>query len=298
MRAARRGGRDTAQSEASPAGATVWVDGALVPASGPSVSATDHGLLVGDGVFETLGVYDGIPFAWRRHEERLRRSAAGLGLDVPDGARLRAAADAVLGANAIGFGRLRITVTGGPSPLGSERGEHGPTVIVAAASAQSRPAAERVVTVPWPRNERGATAGLKTISYAENVRALAFAHAHDATEAVFANTRGELCEATGSNIFLVADGVVCTPPAESGCLLGVTRALVLELCARLAVPSEERPIPLRALAAADEAYLTSSTREVVPIAAVDDTPLRPLPGPRTAALADAFSELVRANLDP
>jgi branched-chain amino acid aminotransferase len=262
------------------------------------VSATDHGLLVGDGVFETLGVYEGTPFAWRRHEERLRRSAAGLGLDVPAGARLRAAADAVLGANGVVSGRLRITVTGGPSPLGSERGEQAPTVIVAAASARPRPSAERVVTVPWPRNERGATAGLKTISYAENVRALAHARTHDATEAVFANTRGELCEATGSNVFVVADGVVCTPPAASGCLLGVTRALVLELGARLDVPCEERSMPLAALAAADEAFLTSSTREVVPIAAVDDTTLQPLPGPCTAALATAFSELVRTNRDP
>jgi branched-chain amino acid aminotransferase len=287
-----------APSAPAASGATVSVDGVLVPAAAPSVSATDHGLLVGDGVFETLGVYAGKPFAWRRHEERLRRSAAGLGLEVPDGATLRAAADAVLAGNGIETGRLRITVTGGPSPLGSERGGHDPTVIVAAAAAPSRPAAERVVTVPWPRNERGATAGLKTISYAENVRALAFAKARGATEAVFANTRGELCEATGSNVFLVADGVVCTPPEASGCLLGVTRALVLELCAELGVPCDERPLSLGALAGADEAFLTSSTREVVPIAAIDDTPLAPLPGPRTAALADAFKELVARNLDP
>jgi branched-chain amino acid aminotransferase len=155
-----------------------------------------------------------------------------------------------------------------------------------------------VVTVPWPRNERGATAGLKTISYAENVRALAFAQQRDATEAVFANTRGELCEATGSNVFLVTEGVVCTPPEDSGCLLGVTRALILELCAELAVPAEERVVPLGGLAAADEAFLTSSTREVVPIAAVDDTSLQPLPGPRTAALAEAFRALVARDLDP
>ena len=123
--------------------------------------------------------------------------------------------------------------------------------------------------MPWPRNERGATAGLKTISYAENVRALAFAHERGATEAVFANTRGDLCEATGSNVFLVLDGVACTPPAAAGCLLGVTRALVLELGASAGVPVEERDVPLEALLTAEEAFLTSSTARSPPIAAVD-----------------------------
>jgi len=277
---------------------SVWVDGALVPSDRAHVSALDHGILVGDGVFETLGVYRGVPFAWRRHDVRLRRSADGLGLAVPDGGRLREAADAVLRANGIEDGRLRITVTGGPSPLGSERGDAPPTVIVAAAPARTRPDAEAVVVVPWPRNERGATAGLKTISYADNVRALAFAHARGATEAVFANTRGELCEATGSNVFVVADGVVCTPPESSGCLLGVTRALVLELGVAVGVPVEERTLPITALRAAEEAFLTSSTREVNAIAAVDETRLPAVPGARTRALAAAFSELVASNLDP
>ena len=107
-----------------------------------------------------------------------------------------------------------------------------------------------VVVVPWARNERGATAGLKTISYAENVRALAFAREQGATEAVFGNTRGELCEATGSNVFVVTGGIVRTPPPESGCLLGVTRALVLELCARDEIPHAEATLPLDALAGA------------------------------------------------
>ena len=155
---------------------SVWVDGALTPVADARVSPFDHGLLVGDGVFETLRVYGGVPFAWRRHIERLGLSAAGLGLEVPDGVKLREAADAVLAANGTVEGRLRITVTGGPSPLGSERGAAAPTVIVAASTAREWPPSERVVTVPWPRNERGATSGLKTISYAENVRALAYAH--------------------------------------------------------------------------------------------------------------------------
>jgi len=276
----------------------VWVNGAMVAADEARVSPFDHGLLVGDGVFETLRVYDGVPFAWRRHAERLGHSAAGLGLPVPDERDLRRAADAVLTANGLGDGRLRITVTGGPAPLGSERGDAGPTVIVAAAPARTWPASERVITAPWSRNERGATAGMKTISYAENVRALAYAHERGASEAMFLNTLGQVCEATGSNVFIVADQQVHTPPPEAGCLLGVTRALVLELCADLEIAAEERTLSPPDLAGADEAFLTSSTREVQPISHVDDAALPAAPGAVTARIAAAFSALVARDLDP
>src|SRR6266550_2763075 len=104
----------------------LWLNGQLVPAADAHVSPFDHGLLVGDGVFETLRVYGGVPFAFRRHAERLACSAEGLGLQVPDPGVVRSAVDAVLQANGLQEGRVRITVTGGPSPLGSERGTAGP----------------------------------------------------------------------------------------------------------------------------------------------------------------------------
>jgi branched-chain amino acid aminotransferase len=277
---------------------SVWVDGALVDEQDARISPFDHGLLVGDGVFETLRVYDGEPFAWRRHHERLVHSGQGLGLAVPDSTTLRAAADAVLDANALREGRLRLTITGGPAPLGSERGDAHPTVIVAATALPPWPPTEVVAMVPWARNERGATAGLKTTSYAENVRALAYAHDHGANEAIFCNTRGELCEATGSNLFLVLDGVAVTPPGDAGCLLGVTRALVLELAGAANVPTEERVLTPAAIAQAEEAFLTSTTREVHPIGRFDDRTLPSAPGPVTSALADAFTTLVATDIDP
>jgi branched-chain amino acid aminotransferase len=274
------------------------VDGELGEADELRISPLDHGLLVGDGVFETLRVYGGVPFAWTRHLQRLARSAAGLGLELPDVARLREQADAVLAANALTEARLRITITGGPAPLGSERASVPPTVVVAASALTPWPPTADVVTVPWPRNERGATAGLKTISYAENVRALAFAHEQGAGEAIFANTRGRLCEATGSNVFLVEDGTLVTPPEDAGCLLGVTRALVLRLAEQLAIDAMEADRPVDALAAADEAFLASTTREVQAIAHVDGTPLPHAPGPVTARLAGAFDALVALDVDP
>ena len=280
-------------------GSVVWVDGQLLPTDQARVSPFDHGLMVGDGVFETLRVYDRVPFAWTRHYNRLHRSADGLGLTAPTETALRDAADAVLTGNGLTDGRLRITVTGGPAPLGSERAAVDPTVIVAAAPMRPWPPSVSVVQVPWTRNERGAVAGLKTISYAENVRALAFALERGASEAMFCNTRGELCEATGSNVFVVHGGTLRTPPADAGCLLGVTRALLLEECAKtLEIPAEEVPLAPGALTQADEAFLTSSTREVQPISHVDGAALPAAPGPTTAALAAAFTELVRRNPDP
>jgi len=267
---------------------TLWVDGALVDEAAARVSPMDHGLLTGDGVFETLRVYGGVPFAWDRHLRRLARSAGALGLPLPDAAMLRSAAESVIAANDLADARLRITVTGGPAPLGSERGDHPPTVIVAVGKLRAWPETEHVVVVPWTRNERGATAGLKTISYAENVRALAYAHERGANEAVFANTRDELCEATGSNVFVVQDGVVRTPPESAGCLAGVTRAYVLEVGASEGVLCEEVDLPMRALTSCDEAFLTSSTREVQAIATVDGAALPMAPGPVTLRLREAF----------
>ncbi len=220
-----------------------------------------------------------------------------MGLDAPDADRIRDAMTAVVEANGLGQGtgrgRLRVTVTGGDAPLGSERGPDGPTVVVAGGALAAWPPTAEVVVVPWTRNERGALAGLKSTSYGENVVALARARADGASEAIFANTAGNLCEGTGSNVFLEHEGRLVTPTLASGCLAGVTRALVLE-----ATGADEVDLPVGALADADEAFLTSTTREVQPIAVVDGRPLSSAPGPLTSAAAAAFSALVVADLDP
>ena len=272
----------------------VWIDGRLLDDAQARVSPFDHGLLTGDGVFETLAVYGGTPFAVRRHLQRLVRSCMGLRLPCPDPLVLRAAMDEVVEANGIGEGRLRITVTGGIAPLGSERGPLGPMTIVAGGAAGTWPPAADVAVVPWPRNERGALSGLKTISYGENVVALAYAREHRAGEAIFANTRGELCEGTGSNVFLGIGGRLVTPPLSSGCLAGITRELVLEL-----VDATEEELPLSALEEADEAFLASTTRQVQPIRSVDGRTLpAPVSGPLTTAAREAFASLVGRDLDP
>ena len=273
--------------------AAAWVDGGLVPPDRAVVSAFDHGLTVGDGVFETLRVSGGVPFALRRHLDRLAASASTLGLALPERQVLEGAVAEVVAASGLSEARLRVTVTGGPAPLGSGRGTRGPTVVVAAAALEPFPAVAEVAVVPWPRNERSAVSGAKTTSYAENVVALAHARRLGAGEAIFANTRGELCEGTGSNVVVGVDGGLVTPPLSSGCLAGVTRALVLA-CADVA----EATLPVRALADADEAFLTSTTREIQPISTVDGHALSVAPGPLTRAAMDAFAALVTSDPDP
>lgn len=270
------------------------------PAQNASVSAFDHGLTVGNGVFETLVSYAGEPFAFTRHHERLCRSAGAMGLSVPSHGTLLGACREVLAANNLErtLARVRITLTGGPAPLGSERGDADPTVIVAATAAPDLGDTASVVVVPYTRNQTSALAGLKTTSYGENVVALAYAKKRGAGEAIFANTRGQLCEGTGTNIFVVLDGVLHTPPLEAGCLAGVTRALVAELCAPAGIRLEESLLPVERLAEAEEAFLTSTTREVQPIREVDGKPLPAVPGPVTARLREAFRALAQARVDP
>lgn len=270
-----------------------WVDGSLLPDPGAAaLLVTDHGFTVGDGVFEAVKVVDGRPFALAPHLDRLERSAAGLGLDAPDRSAVEAGVRAVLAAEHLPLGRLRITVTGGPAPLGSGRGDAGQTVAVVAAPMPAALASARLVTVPWPRNERGATAGLKTTSYAENVIALARAQADGADEAVFANTAGDLCEGTGSNIFYVVDGELRTPTLASGCLAGVTRALVLQW-----VGGREVDAPLAQVREeADEVLLVSTTRDVQPVLRWDDRTWSE-PGPLTRDAAGTWSERESEGFD-
>ena len=269
-----------------------WINGKASPVSEGAVSVIDHGFTVGDGVFETLKTVDGTPFALSRHLHRLSRSAVGLGLPVPDLDLIRAAAAEVLAAQSYPFGALRITYTSGPGPLGSSRGDEGATVAVVSMPATPWPPTTRIASSRWPRNERSPLAGLKTTSYAENAVCLADARTVGASEAVLANLAGNLCEGTGSNIFVVIDGKTYTPPVADGCLAGITRDLVLEWC-----DVEERSMPMSVLQTADELFITSSTRDVHPVDRVDDRHLD-APGPVTAAIARVFGLNSAKDPDP
>lgn len=271
----------------------IWLDGALCEVDQARVSVLDHGLTVGDGVFETLKTVAGEAFALTRHIDRLTVSALGLGLPAPDQDEVRRACAAVTAADPAPLGRLRITYTGGISPLGSDRGDAAPTLVVAHTRAERLAATTAAVTVPWTRNERGALTGLKTTSYGENVVALAQARRQGATEALFGNSVGQLCEGTGTNVFVVLDGELHTPPLSSGCLAGITRALVREWTG-----AKETELPLDVLGRADEVFLTSTSRDVQALHRVDGRELAAAPGPVTAGAMRTFAERAARDLDP
>lgn len=276
----------------------VWLNGSLLQNREARVSALDHGFTVGDGAFETLRAWDGSLFAFTRHWNRLVRSCAILGIHAPPRNLVLQAMHETLNASRLRDARVRFTVTSGEGPAGSDRGRSSSTMVCTAVPAPVYGETEHVAVSPWVRNERGALTGAKSVSYGENVVALAHAKLHGAGEAVFANTRGDLCEGTGTNVFLVHRGELHTPPLSSGCLAGVTRELVIELCRTAGIPLSESPLPVSALAEADEAFLTSSTRGIHCIAQVDDKTISKTVGPLTRRVAELFRNLVRENTDP
>jgi branched-chain amino acid aminotransferase len=269
-----------------------WCNGSLVEPDSPAISVVDHGFTVGDGVFEAIKVVDNVPFALTRHLDRLAFCAVGLGLPRPDDAWVREGVKQVLEGQAYAHGRIRITYTAGISPLGSGRETKNPTLVVVVAEARPYPPTTKAVVVPWPRNHQGAIAGLKTTSYAENVVALAYAEAREASEAIFANTAGNLCEGTGTNVFCVFGDAVVTPPLTAGCLSGVTRNLVVEWAG-----VEERDISMDEFAGADEVFLTSTTRDVQGVHALDDRVFPP-ERPVTREISRIWAEREPQDVDP
>ena len=264
----------------------VWLDGTLVAQESARVSVFDHAFLLGDGVFETLRVYGGEPFALEEHVARLRHSLEAMRIPAP-GADLEQAVRAVLGVNGLGDARVRITVTSGVGPPGLARGTGPATILVVALPLTPWPPTCTAIVSRLRRDEHSPLAGVKTTSLAESVIALADARDAGADEALLLNTAGNLCEASTANLFVVRDGVAVTPPLDSGCLAGITRAHVLALGA------VERTLSGEDLMRAEEAFLTSSTRELQPLVAVDGQAIGSgTPGPVTQELARAYSGMV------
>ncbi|MFN3866645.1 MAG: aminotransferase class IV [Demequina sp.] len=280
----------------------VWSGGSLRAPGEAIVTATDHGLTVGDGVFETLTVRDGRPFAITRHLARLKYSAERIGLTEPDASAVLAGIDAVMQAGGGSLTRLRVTVTSGLGPMSSARGD-GPQTLVVTGGQAPRPHVCHAVRAPWHRNERSPLAGVKSTSYGENAVMAAYARDKGADEAIIANTHGNLCEGTATNVFVELDGEILTPPLASGCLPGITRGLALEWAAsaglpiRVAAPGE---LSMGVLDAAidGEAHLavTSSTRGVQHVASLDG---RELAAGRLLRKLSALFELnAERNPDP
>lgn len=275
-------------------GIVTWLDGRILEPGEAAITAEDRGL-VGDGVFEAVKLTDGVPFALTRHLDRLVVSAQPLGITV-DLDAVRAAVDGVLATDAARHtpSWLRITVTAGPARMGKGERATAPTVMAAVAAIDPWAPTSTAVVLPWRRNERGALAGLKTLSYIENGIGLRWARDRGADEGIFANTLGNLCEGSGTNVFVVHDGAVVTPPLSAGCLAGVTRALLLEWMPDIV----EADLPIDVLSTCEEAFVTSTSRDVHPVAAIDGRPLLGLDGPLTQRVVECFAARSGADPDP
>lgn len=281
----------------------VWVDGRLVDADRAVVSVYDRGFRAGEGVFETFRVYGEHVFRLDAHLARAFRGAGDLGFDVGATGAIRDACVRTATVNAAELGDrsvLRLTITPGaidPTSPFPGRTVVGPTVVVTSHPLELPEHlyddGVRAVTVPWGRE----LPQVKAVSYLASTMARRHAFSRGADEALFTDPgRRHVLEGSASNLFAVVGGALVTPPAEA-ILVGVTRQVVLEAAVEAAIHVDERPLTVAELTAADEAFLTATTREVVPLVAVDERPIGSgRPGPVTGRLHAAYRAAVEAEM--
>ena len=279
----------------------VYLNGSLIPRHQATISALDYGFLYGFGLFETMRAYGGQVFRLDSHLNRLARSAAILRLpiDIPT---LKSGVEHTIEANKLSDARIRITVSIGeggmvPDPSTCDK----PTVLILAGHYEplSKDIYEkgyRVVVSSIRRNSQSPLSRLKSANYLESLLARQEARAAGVDEAICLNEKGLLAEASMSNIFIVTGGILRTPGEESGILPGITRGTVLELAPQLGIKTLEQDIGLNELFQAEEAFLTNSMIEVMPLIEADGKPIGSgRPGPVTKRLMAAYKELVLAE---
>jgi branched-chain amino acid aminotransferase len=278
--------------------ATVYVNGRITDERDAVVSVFDHGFLYGEGVYETLRTYDRRLFLYERHAQRLRRSAAMIELDLPftDAALLEAIADTTTRAGLEGEAYVRVLVTRGVGELTYDPRATPSHTLVIIVKPQVDPPPEvyrngvRVAIVDIIRNHPGSVNPvIKSNNLMNNALAMQAAIRRGAFEGVMRNYRGELTECTTANLFVVRDGIAMTPPIDAGLLPGITREFLFEVGQEEGITVREEVLRDEDLLTADEAFLTSTTREVVPIVKVDERTIGVgRPGPITHRLLAGF----------
>ncbi|HEX9976122.1 MAG TPA: aminotransferase class IV [Dehalococcoidales bacterium] len=276
----------------------VYLNGSLIPRSQARISALDYGFLYGFGLFETMRAYAGRVFRLDRHLNRLARSAEVLGLPIGV-TDLRSAVIATIQANQLGDARVRIAVSIGeggivPDPSTCDK----PTVLILAGHYQPYPEQVyekgfKAIVSSIRRNSQSPLSRLKSANYLESMLARQEARAAGVDEALCLNEKGLLAEASMSNVFLVTNGTLRTPGPGSGILPGITREAILELAPSLAINTLEDDVRRDELFQAQEAFLSNSLIEVMPLTEIDGKPVgSSRPGPLTRRLAAAYKRLV------
>ena len=273
------------------------VNGTIVPAEEARVSVLDNGFAFGDSVYEVMRTYDGLVFEPGRHFRRLRASAARLGIEVTaTDTELLGQVDALLARAGGGESYVRIVVSRGVGDCSYDFTRiTGPTVVMIQKSLPAYPARHyeqgiRVAAVGVRRNHpKALDPAIKSSNLLNNILAMREAQSRGAEEPVLLNQEGFVAEGASTNVFLARGETLHTPPLSAGILAGITREVVLELARDLGIPAREEPLHLEDLLAADEAFMTSTTREVVPVRQVDETRIGSgRPGPLTRRVMEAF----------
>jgi len=281
--------------------ATVNVNGRVFDEQHAVISVFDHGFLYGEGVYETLRTYNGQPFLFDRHMRRLRRSAGMVALDVPltdsqIDARFHETMTAAKLGDAAHEAYIRILITRGVGELTYDPAACPTPSVVVIVKPNVNPSAEafergvRAALVPIVRNHPGTVNPLiKSNNLLNNALAMQEAFRRGAFEGIMRNYKGELAECTQSNLFIVKNGAALTPPIDAGLLPGITREFLFEVGRDAGIPVREAVLRDADLFGADEAFLTSTTRECVPIVRVDDRTIGSgAPGPLTRALLEGY----------
>jgi branched-chain amino acid aminotransferase len=280
------------------------VNGNVVPAEQARVSVMDNGFTFGDAVYETLRTYGGRPFHLDHHLERLRASAGRLGIEAPAGDELFARRlDDLLARAGNDESYIRIILTRGEGDI-SYRFDRvkGPTLVMVVKPFEPPPARDYAEGIPIViasvrRNHpRALDPAIKSNNLLNNILAVREGQAQGAAEAILLNDMGEVAEGASSNIFVVKGGVVSTPPLATGILPGITRWLVLDLCRELGIPAREETLIAADLFAADEVFITSTTKEAVPVRTIDGKTVGAgRPGPVHQRILQAYREYARRH---
>jgi|SRR5579859_997020 len=278
----------------------VFLNGQFVPEEQAVVSVFDRGFLYGDGLFEALRVYDSRPFRWTQHLERLQRGADFLKIRVPfTAAELRNHAAELIRRNQMPECLLRLVLSRGVGPRGySPRGADHPALVMSLHPAPvidpKNPPRWRLITSSCrlPANEP--LAQFKTCNKLQQVLARAEADAASAHEALLLNTDGKVAETSSGNVFWIDGNAVCTPPVTSPVLPGVTRAVIMEICQGLGIPTRETAVPPRELLRAQGVFLSLTSMGIVEVISLDGQPLNQ--SPLVPQIRAAYEKLTQATL--
>ena len=281
----------------------VYVNGRITKADEAVVPVYDHGFVYGEGIYETLRTYNRVPFLYERHMRRLRLSAGHLHLDVPldDATLMKRIEETVAAAGEMQEAYIRVLVTRGVGELTYDvRATPTPTVVIIVKPADlpsSRVDNDgiKISLVPILRNHPGSVNPvIKSNNLLNNALAMQEAHRRGGEEGLMCNYRGELSECSQSNFFMVRDGVALTPKSAAGLLEGVTRAFLFEVGKDVGVEVRDETLYPKDLDTADEAFITSTTRELSPVVRIDDRLIGSgKPGPVTRALLDGYRRRAR-----